>query len=703
MTPDSDVPNDAREQLRLKLEVLARNFRWVWDLPTQRLFTRIASDGWEVGQRAPLTMLAALSSTDWHDLTTDSNFVAQTGVCYNDLMAYLGGSQPRIVPQVAYFSPEFGIAESLPQYSGGLGVLAGDHLKAASDLDVSLVGVGLFYRQGFFRQELQDGVGQIEHYHDLDPTLIGLEPVHGARTTVLMAGEAVAVQVWKAQVGRIQLFLLDTHVEGNSEAALHITNRLYGGDQEHRLRQELVLGVGGVRVLSAMGMTPHVFHLNEGHAGFLALERIRGHMISTGESFETTIDTVRRSLVFTTHTPVPAGIDRFSRGLMERYLNHWCLSVGVQLDDVMDLGHFPADGDQVFNMAAFCLRVSGRANGVSRLHGKVSREMFTSIWPDTPHFEVPITSITNGVHAPTWAAPEVQAVFQRVIGERWPHATAAEWAGIMSVSDEEMREIRLAARTRLVSFVRERLAARGVPNAESALNPHALTVGFARRFATYKRATLLLSDWDRLVALLNDPERPVQIVFAGKAHPADEPGKMLLREILEASADPALAGKFVFLDDYDIGVARALYHGCDVWLNNPIRPNEACGTSGEKAALSGALNLSVLDGWWDEMHDGANGWAIPSFMEFQDQTQRDAAEVAVIYDVFGGEIVPLFYEHGHPLSPRWLGRVRHTWASLAHRVSAARMLNDYRERLYDPAAQQQATFGGAPAYTHRMG
>lgn len=703
MSPDSDTQNDGRAQLRSKLETLARNFRWVWHLPTQRLFTRIATDGWEVGQRAPIAMLADLADHEWDELAADADFVAETEVCYQDLLEYLGGAQPRLVPQVAYFSPEFGIAESLPQYSGGLGVLAGDHLKAASDLDLSLVGVGLFYRQGFFRQEIQQEVGQIEHYHDLDPHLIGLEHVPGARTTVIIDGEPVAVQVWKAQVGRIALFLLDTHVEGNSDAAMHITNRLYGGDQEHRLRQELVLGIGGVRVLSAMGMTPHVFHLNEGHAGFLALERIRAHIINTGEAFEKTIETVRQSMVFTTHTPVPAGIDRFSRDLMERYLNHWCLSVGVDLSQLMGLGFYPADGDQVFNMAAFCLRVAGRANGVSRLHGEVSRHMFAPIWPGTPTFEVPITSVTNGVHAPTWTAPEVQSVFERVIGAHWANATPEEWARVMSVSDEEMREMRVAARTRLVHFVRERLAARGVGGAEAALDPNALTVGFARRFATYKRATLLLSDRERLVRLVNNPERPVQFVFAGKAHPADEPGKALLRQVLEASADPQLAGKFVFLDDYDIGVARALYHGSDVWLNNPIRPYEACGTSGEKAALSGALNLSVLDGWWDEMHDGANGWAIPSFVEFADQAQRDAAEVAVLYDVFDGEIVPLFYEDGQALSPRWLGRVRHTWASLGHRVSAARMLNDYRERLYNPASQHHTATAVGETNDLRMG
>jgi len=702
VSPDSDTQNDARAELRSKLETLARNFRWVWDLPTQRLFTRIATDGWEVGQRAPLAMLASLNNPEWDELVNDETFVADTAACYDDLMGYLGTASARLVPQVAYFSPEFGVAESLPQYSGGLGVLAGDHLKAASDHDLSLVGIGLFYRQGFFRQEIQQEVGQIEHYHDLDPHLIGLEQVPGARTTVQIGGEAVAVQVWKANVGRISLYLLDTHVEGNSEAAMHITNRLYGGDQEHRLRQELVLGIGGVRVLSAMGMTPHVFHLNEGHAGFLALERIRAHIINTGESLDTTVNTLRQSMVFTTHTPVPAGIDRFSRELIDRYLSHWCQSVGVELSDLMSLGYFPADGDQEFNMAAFCLRVAGRANGVSRLHGKVSREMFAPIWPNTPHFEVPITSVTNGVHAPTWAAPEVQHLFERVIGGHWPNATPEEWSNVMSISDEEMREVRVAARTRLVHFVRERLAARGVPNAEMALDPHALTVGFARRFATYKRATLLLSDRDRLVALLNNPDRPVQIVFAGKAHPADEPGKALLRQTLEASADPELEGKFVFLDDYDIGVARALYHGSDVWLNNPIRPYEACGTSGEKAAINGALNLSVLDGWWDEMHDGANGWAIPSFMEFADQSERDAAEVAVLYDVFGGEIVPLFYEGGQALSSRWLGRVRHTWASLGPRVSAARMVNDYRERLYDPASQHHATFGAGEAYPQRM-
>ena len=688
MTPDIALPDDPRSRLRHQLEQLATNFRWVWDVPTQDLFARIAPDGWASGHRAPIRLLADLDDQQWQDLAADPTFLTDTEHVHADLMAYVKAGRPYRTPQVAYFSPEFGVAESLPQYSGGLGVLAGDHLKAASDLDLPLVGVGLFYRQGFFRQELVAGSGQVERYHDLTGADIGLQPVPGGAATVHVGDEQVAVRVWRADVGRVPLFLLDTLVEGNSERATHITDRLYGGDQEHRVRQEMVLGVGGVRALRAMGLAPRVYHLNEGHAGFLALERIRAHMVSTGVDLATAVDAVRKGLVFTTHTPVPAGIDRFPRDLIDTYLGGWCEALGVGVDELMNLGHFSPDGPDLFNMAAFCLRVSDRANGVSMLHGGVSRAMFQPVWPDRHEREVPITSVTNGVHARTWTSPEVQAIFDRIIGVDWPEAPREQWGSVSALDDDEIRTARSRARSRLVDYVRERLAARGQEHAAEAMHPDALTIGFARRFATYKRATLLLSDRPRLERLLGDDDRPVQFVFAGKAHPADEPGKALLRQVLDASLDPALRGRFIFIDDYDIGVARALYHGSDVWLNNPVRPQEACGTSGEKAALSGALNFSVLDGWWDEMYDGGNGWAIPSFEEFPDRSTRDAAEVGVLYDVLESEILPLFFADDQPMSHRWLDRVRHNWASLGPRVGASRMVRDYQDLLYRPAAER---------------
>lgn len=690
VNPDMSTADEPRARLHRQLEDLARNFRWVWDVPTQRLFARISEDGWEVGHRSPLQLLADLDESTWAELAADADFARDTDHLHAELVAYVQPTRAPRAPQVAYFSPEFGVAESLPQYSGGLGVLAGDHLKAASDLDLPLIAVGLFYRQGFFRQELVPGQGQLEHYRDIDPELVGLRRVPGAAATLAVGDESVAVQVWRADVGRVPLFLLDTHVDGNSERARHITDRLYGGDQAHRVRQELVLGVGGVRVLRSLGMAPRVYHLNEGHAGFLALERIRAQMASAGTTLHEAIEQTRQALVFTTHTPVPAGIDRFPRELMQTYLGGWCDLTGVSIDELMELGRYADDGPDAFNMAAFCLRVSARANGVSQLHGAVSRSMFASVWPGTPDLDVPITSVTNGVHARTWTSPEVQAIFNRVIGADWPEAPASDWRAVSSLGDEEVRQARVAARRRLVDFVRDRLAARGQDDAANALDPDALTIGFARRFATYKRATLLLSDRERLERLLLDDDRPVQIVFAGKAHPADEPGKALLRQVLEASADPKLSGRFVFIDDYDIGVARALYHGSDVWLNNPVRPQEACGTSGEKAALNGALNFSVLDGWWAEMFDGGNGWAIPSFEEFDDRVTRDAAEVGVLYDVLESEIVPLFYGDGHALSRRWLDRVRHTWASLGPQVTASRMVRDYQDRLYRPGGARGA-------------
>jgi len=681
-------PDETRARLVHQLQDLARNFRWVWDVPTQRLLAQVAHDGWEVGHRAPLQVLAGLHESDWARLVADAAFVRDAEHVHGELQAYVKTSRAYRAPEVAYFSPEFGVAESLPQYSGGLGVLAGDHLKAASDLDLPLIGVGIFYREGFFRQELVPGTGQVERYRIVDPEMVGLRAMPGAAATVHLAGETVAVRVWRAEVGRVPLYLLDTHVDGNSERSRRITDRLYGGDQEHRIRQELVLGVGGVRALRSMGMAPRVYHLNEGHAGFLALERIRAHLVSTGVSFDEAVAAIRQGLVFTTHTPVPAGIDRFPRELVQTYLGNWAAGFGVELEDLMTLGHLPEDGHDTFNMAAFCLRVSGAANGVSRLHGEVSRQMFSSLWPDRDHAAAPITSITNGVHARTWTSPEVQGMLDRIIGLDWPEAGPERFAALSSVGDDEVRAARRAARERLVRFVRDRLVARGQAGAADALDPDALTLGFARRFATYKRATLLLTDRDRLVRILNDAERPVQVVFAGKAHPADEPGKALLRAVLEASSDPDLRDRFVFIDDYDIGVARALYHGSDVWLNNPVRPQEACGTSGEKAALNGALNFSVLDGWWAEMFDGGNGWAIPSFEELPDRTARDHAEVGVLYDVLEREIVPLFYGGGDTMSSRWLDRVRHTWASLGPRVGASRMVRDYQSILYGPATRR---------------
>jgi glycogen phosphorylase len=545
---------------------------------------------------------------------------------------------------IAYFSPEFGVSEDLPQYSGGLGVLAGDHLKGAADMGLPLVGVGLFYDHGYFHQKLDEHGWQQEEFPALDPRTLPLSPVD-ARVHLDLAGERVEAEVWRYEVGSVRLYLL--HVNG-------VTDRLYGGDVEHRLRQEIVLGMGGVRLLAELGIDADVFHSNEGHAGFLTLERVRQAVVDDGQSFDDAIERVRPDGIFTTHTPVPAGIDRFPRELMEKYFGGWAAECGVDVDRLMALGHFPDEpSDAPFNMAVLGLRLAGRANAVSQLHAEVSRQMFAAL-------DVRIDAITNGVHVPTWA----------------PERPSPELA------NEELWRVRSEGRRRLVEIVRARA---GVE-----LDPDVLTIGFARRFAAYKRATLLLSQPERLETLLLSDQRPVQLVFAGKAHPADQQGKELIQRVVQFARRPELRHRMAFVEDYDIAVGPCFYAGSDVWLNTPRRPHEACGTSGMKAVLNGGIHCSVLDGWWDEMYDGSNGWAIPSFEQEADEGHRDHLETDALFALLEGEIVPMFYatdDAGLPLA--WLDKIRASLRSLGPRVTAERMLREYVERLYEPVAEAQ--------------
>ncbi len=517
------------------------------------------------------------------------------------------------------------------------------------------------------------------------------------RITVDLAGEPLHAQIWRADVGRVGLFLLDADVDGNTPEGRSVTDRLYGGDAEHRIRQEILLGVGGIRALQALGLTPQVFHTNEGHAGFLGLERAR-QLVATGLSFAEAVETVRAGCVFSTHTPVPAGIDRFPRDLMERYFDGFAAECGIDMDELMALGRRADEPEETrFNMAVMGLRLAARRNGVSRLHGEVSRRMFAGLWPDIPVEEVPIGSVTNGVHAPTWTSPEIDDLFTRRVLPEWDGAAAAEWTRVAEVGDDELWRALQQGRDRLVAFVRARLRssrlAEGYSSSDVAwtngvLDPTILTIGFARRFATYKRATLLLSQPDRLRALLFHPERPLQLVFAGKAHPADQPGKEMIQQIQRFAAQAELRHRVVFLDDFDMAVARALYQGCDVWLNNPRRLQEACGTSGMKAALNGALNCSILDGWWDEMFDGQNGWAITSAEDEPDLHRRDELEAASLFDLLESQIVPLFYERGAGGVPRaWVDRVKQAYTALGPKVTASRMVRDYVKGYYEPAAE----------------
>ncbi|MBI2709304.1 MAG: alpha-glucan family phosphorylase [Actinobacteria bacterium] len=689
------------------LRALAMNLRWAWDDQTREVFRWVDPDAWDATHHDPVRLLATVGPARLDELARDKAFLRFLDQAHAELDRYLSGEQwfqgrtGSPLRSVAYFSPEFGIAEALPQYSGGLGVLAGDHLKAASDLGVPLVGIGLFYAHGYFRQAQSTDGWQEERYPDLDPWAMALSACEGLRIAVEMGDAVLNARVWRADVGRVPLYLLDADVDDNPPELRRVTDRLYGGDTEHRLRQEILLGIGGVRALRALGIDADVFHTNEGHAGFLGLERMRELITGDGLTIREAIEAVRGGSLFTTHTPVPAGIDRFPRPLMERYFAGWARDCGVPFDDLMALGHRPGDtADTPFNMAVMGLRLAGRSNAVSKLHGAVSRRMFDDLWSGIPIDEVPITSVTNGVHAPTWVSAEMSDLLSSRVLPDWPEAGHDRWARVDDIGDDELWRVLDEGRARLVAFVRERLResmlARGVSVsdavwADEVLDPRALTICFARRFATYKRANLLLSQPERLRKLLTSSRRPVQFVFAGKAHPADEAGKELIRQVVAFSRDPEVRRRFVFVEDYDIAVARALYSGADVWLNTPRRPLEACGTSGMKAALNGALNCSILDGWWDELFDGGNGWAISSAERVDEESRRDEIEANSLFELLEHQIVPLFFDrYGGGVPRRWTARVRHSLRTIGPEVLATRMVRDYTVQLYEPTAAEGA-------------
>jgi glycogen phosphorylase len=700
---------------------LAGNLRWSWHPETQDVFAAVDPDLWESTGRDPVRLLGAVGRQRLEVLAADAGFLERLRVASDDLQRYLTADrwyQRRLAAGVdgpaaiGYFSPEFGVAAVLPQYSGGLGILAGDHLKAASDLGVPIVGVGLLYKHGYFKQSLSREGWQQETYPVLDPDGLPislLREENGDRAMVSIAlpdGPELLARIWVASVGRVPLLMLDTDVEGNSDQYREVTDRLYGGTSEHRLRQELLLGVGGVRALRVFSritghQAPEVFHTNEGHAGFLGLERIRELTVADDGpklDFDTALEVGRASTVFTTHTPVPAGIDRFPRTLVEQYFSDAGATPGVPVERILRLGSEDYEGGDpaVFNMAVMGFRLAQRANGVSQLHGHVSREMFQGLWPAFDEAEVPIGSITNGVHAPSWVAREVIELATSQGAD--PESDDAEsfWAAVDKVSGADIWATKRALRERLVLDARKRLARscekRGAAKAElgwidTALDPDVLTIGFARRAASYKRLTLLLRDPARLKRLLLDPERPIQLVMAGKAHPADDGGKKLIQAIVQLADDPELRHRIAYLPNYDIAMAQPLYPGCDVWLNNPLRPYEACGTSGMKAALNGGLNLSILDGWWDEWYDGENGWAIPSADGVTDPDHRDDLEAHALYDLIENEVAPRFYDvDGAGVPTRWLEMTRHTLKSLGPKVLATRMVSDYVRQLYTPAA-----------------
>ncbi|MGA7464740.1 alpha-glucan family phosphorylase [Mycobacterium sp.] len=702
------------------LEQLSTNLRWSWDKPTQDLFEAIDPTLWTQCGQDPVALLGAVTPGRLDELALDGGFLDRLDRLAAELHDYL--SRPLWYQQqqsngvampngIAHFSMEFGVAEVLPNYSGGLGILAGDHLKSASDLGLPLMAVGLYYRSGYFRQSLTADGWQHETYPSLDPQGLPLRLLtdgSGAPALVELAlpdSGPLRARIWVAQVGRIPLLLLDSDIPENEHEVRGVTDRLYGGDQEHRMQQEILAGIGGIRAIRAFTAieelpAPEVFHMNEGHAGFLGAERIR-ELVDAGLDFDTALAVVRSSTVFTTHTPVPAGIDRFPMEMVQRYFADpedgavaTALLPGVSVARILALG--AEDDPEKFNMAHMGLRLAQRANGVSLLHGEVSRSMFNELWPGFDTGEVPIGSITNGVHARTWAAPQWLELGRELVGSD-SFSDPGVWLRVNEVDAGHLWWIRAQLRALLVEDVRQRLHAswlvRGVSDAElgwisTAFDPNVLTIGFARRVPTYKRLTLMLRDPERLEQLLLDEEKPIQLIVAGKSHPADDGGKALIQQVVQFADRPEVRHRIAFLPDYDMSMARRLYWGCDVWLNNPLRPLEACGTSGMKSALNGGLNLSIRDGWWDEWYDGENGWAIPSASGVADDDRRDSLEAAALYDLLQKSVAPKFYERDeHGVPRRWIEMVRHTLQTLGPKVLASRMVRDYVEGYYLPAAQ----------------
>jgi glycogen phosphorylase len=724
MTDDQDMRSAALPDRIGGLRPLSENLWWSWQPHAEDLYRHLDPFLFASVEENPVLLLRDVAPERLRHAAADPAYLAR----YDRVMAefgalldadpattWVGTHQPELIERpVAYFSAEFGVHPTLPIYSGGLGVLAGDHAKAASDLGLPLVGISLLYRQGYLRQRLGHDGWQL----DITPTL---EP--GAEPTTLVRGDdgeplcieialddpnaPIRIQIWCVRVGRVALYLLDTDVEGNPQWTRTVSSRLYGGDQEHRLRQEKILGIGGVRALRAMGIDPVYWHGNEGHAGFHLLERVR-EWVADGLDFEEAAQRVITSSVFTSHTPVPAGHDVFPPYLMDRYFSFYWPRLGLTREAFLKLGHHDASGDG-FNMTALSMRLSGFRNGVSARHGEITRSMWHDIWPDIEAPLTPITSITNGVHLPTWISPPVQELLDRYLPADWEQRMQHEdvWAPVLDIPDEEFWAVRERNNQDLLAYLHEysrrrwasrEIDPRQVVAAGPFLQPQPLTIGFARRFATYKRATLIFSDPDRLARILTNPERPVQLIFAGKAHPADEGGKKFIQEIFWRSLDPRFQGRIAFAEDYDMLLASRLYGGVDVWLNNPRAPLEASGTSGMKAAANGALNLSILDGWWIEGFAASPdaGWGITPSSELLDD-KADHADAEAFYAALENEVVPLFYDRDDSDVPReWIRRSKEAIRTLAPRFSSQRMVIEYINRLYVPACEGGARWMAQP-------
>lgn len=706
-----------------RLHELSYNLWWSWEHEAQDLFARLDPVLWAATNHNPVKFLRNVQQEKLNQAAADPSFTA----AYQEVMAafdaYMnpqGGTwweremaaspltkEGRQV--IAYFSAEFGLHEALPIYSGGLGVLSGDHCKSASDLNLPLIGVGFLYPQGYFTQRIDAEGRQQAEYEKIDFAEVPATPAYDTLGNELLIhvdlpGRTVYAKIWRFQVGRIPIYLMDTDVPRNAPQDRELSARLYGGDREMRISQEIVLGIGGVRAVRALGYEPAVWHMNEGHSAFLGLERVRELVQNAGMRFDEAVEAVRASTLFTTHTPVPAGNDAFDFSLVERFFWQYWGQLGIDRDRFIDFARQELPWGPQYSMTVLALRLSGYANGVSKLHGDVSRAMWNFLWPDVPVVQTPIGHITNGVHTKTWLAPELETLYSRYLPDCWQEEVddPAVWAGIAAIPAGELWLAHNEQKVRLIDFARHRLQTQLVRHGEGprqlaaagqVLDPRALTIGFARRFATYKRATLIFHDEERLKRLLNNPERPVQIIFSGKAHPADEPGKALIQQIYQLSQQPDYFGKIIFVENYDMNIARHLVAGVDVWLNNPRRPHEASGTSGQKAALCGIPNFSVLDGWWVEGYNGENGWAIGEEREYKDEPTQDEADVLSLYETLEEEIIPLFFDRDDDDVPHgWVARMKAAIMTCAPHFSMQRMVKEYTTRYYVAAAATGARF-----------
>jgi len=699
-----------------RLPDLAYNLWWTWNPDAERVFSRLDPQRWETAGHNPVLFLRQLSRRSLSAATRDLAYLDSYDKVVEAFDAYMrragdrwyGRLQPeRLQLPIAYFSSEFGLHESLPIYAGGLGILSGDTMKEASDLGIPLVAVGFLYTQGYFSQRITEDGWQEAEYHNLTFPDLPVHPIldeQGSPLTVgiELPGREVSAQLWQVRVGRVSLYLLDANVESNTAADRALTSRLYTSDLELRIAQEIILGIGGVRALRALGYNPAVWHLNEGHSAFLVLERCR-ELVAAGRDFEDAARRVRATTVFTSHTPVPAGQDEFPLWLMDKYFSNYWAQLGLSRDAFLELARRTQPWGETFSLPILAIRMAREVNGVSELHGQVARRMWAFLWPDRPVEQVPIRHITNGIHTRTWLARRMHLLYERALGPGWEEELddPAIWDAIERISDSELWAVRRHLKRKLAAVVRERVRRQWLADrvhpvqviaSGSLLDPYALTLGVARRFATYKRANLILRDPERLLRLIHRPGMPVQIIFAGKAHPADDPGKLLIQEVYRFVKRSESGGRLVFLEDYDMSLARTLLQGVDVWLNTPRRPNEASGTSGQKAALNGVLNFSVLDGWWREAFQPGLGWAIGEDREIENPDEQDEADAASLYATLENEIIPLYYveRSSDNLPHEWLARVKESLRTLTPRFSTRRMVKQYVQEMYAPALPEPA-------------